>query len=190
MGDLLPNCPLQSMQHGPITESRRKRLSGNSRGMTLPFQPLNLAFSHMYYSVDMPSVCLSEFLPCNSCTQKSAMLPSASCAILVTLRHGKAGCVLFREYEQQWDLSTQECCGMHSVSADRARNAPQGHAGEGERVEGASKPQLTLLYDISGAFRPGRLTCLMGVSGAGKTTLMDVLAGRKTGKPASRACNI
>lgn len=48
-------------------------------------------------------------------------------------------------------------------------------------MEGASKPQLTLLYDISGAFRPGRLTCLMGVSGAGKTTLMDVLAGRKTG---------
>lgn len=57
----------------------------------------------------------------------------------------------------------------------------QGHAREGEKVEGASKPQLTLLYDISGAFRPGRLTCLMGVSGAGKTTLMDVLAGRKTG---------
>ena len=57
----------------------------------------------------------------------------------------------------------------------------QGHPGEGEKVKGASKPQLTLLYDISGAFRPGRLTCLMGVSGAGKTTLMDVLAGRKTG---------
>ena len=50
-------------------------------------------------------------------------------------------------------------------------------------MEGASKPQLTLLYDISGAFRPKRLTCLMGVSGAGKTTLMDVLAGRKTGVP-------
>ena len=78
---------------------------------------------------------------------------------------------------------------MHIMSVFRAQNALQGHAGEGERVEGASKPQLTLLYDISGAFRPGRLTCLMGVSGAGKTTLMDVLAGRKTGKPASRACN-
>jgi len=26
------------------------------------------------------------------------------------------------------------------------------------------------------------LTCLMGVTGAGKTTLMDVLAGRKTGE--------
>ena len=66
------------------------------------------------------------------------------------------------------------------------RALPQGHAGEGERVEGASRTQLTLLYDISGAFRPGRLTCLMGVSGAGKTTLMDVLAGRKTG--ARRCC--
>ena len=41
---------------------------------------------------------------------------------------------------------------------------------------------LELLVGISGAFRPGVLTCLMGVSGAGKTTLMDVLAGRKTGQ--------
>ncbi len=48
-------------------------------------------------------------------------------------------------------------------------------------MEGVSKPQLTLLTDISGAFRPGVLTCLMGVSGAGKTTLLDLLAGRKTG---------
>ena len=57
----------------------------------------------------------------------------------------------------------------------------QGHPGAGEMVEGASKAQLTLLSDISGAFRPGVLTCLMGVSGAGKTTLLDLLAGRKTG---------
>ena len=48
--------------------------------------------------------------------------------------------------------------------------------------EVAGKSQLELLRGISGAFRPGILTCLMGVSGAGKTTLMDVLSGRKTGK--------
>ena len=36
---------------------------------------------------------------------------------------------------------------------------------------------------ITGAFRPGVLTALMGASGAGKTTLMDVLADRKTGLP-------
>ncbi|XP_024532454.1 pleiotropic drug resistance protein 1 isoform X2 [Selaginella moellendorffii] len=41
--------------------------------------------------------------------------------------------------------------------------------------------KLQLLQDISGVFRPAILTALLGVSGAGKTTLMDVLAGRKTG---------
>lgn len=39
----------------------------------------------------------------------------------------------------------------------------------------------TLLAGISGYARPGTMTALMGSSGAGKTTLMDVLAGRKTG---------
>lgn len=39
---------------------------------------------------------------------------------------------------------------------------------------------LQLLKDCSGVFQPGVLTALVGSSGAGKTTLMDVLAGRKT----------
>ncbi|GKD67123.1 plant PDR ABC transporter associated protein [Tanacetum coccineum] len=40
---------------------------------------------------------------------------------------------------------------------------------------------MQLLRDVSGALRPEMLTALIGVSGAGKTPLMDVLAGRKTG---------
>lgn len=42
--------------------------------------------------------------------------------------------------------------------------------------------ELELLKGISGAFQPGVLTALMGASGAGKTTFMDVLAGRKNSR--------
>lgn len=49
------------------------------------------------------------------------------------------------------------------------------------KQEGISEDRLQLLVNVTGAFRPGVLTALVGVSGAGKTTLMDVLAGRKTG---------
>ncbi|ERM97074.1 hypothetical protein AMTR_s00122p00120860 [Amborella trichopoda] len=42
-------------------------------------------------------------------------------------------------------------------------------------------PLKIVYYSRVGTIRPGVLTAVMGVSGAGKTTLMDVLAGRKTG---------
>ncbi|KAI9985725.1 hypothetical protein PInf_005127 [Phytophthora infestans] len=43
-----------------------------------------------------------------------------------------------------------------------------------------SKASIDLLKGISGYALPGTITALMGSSGAGKTTLMDVIAGRKT----------
>ncbi|XP_057772940.1 pleiotropic drug resistance protein 1-like [Salvia miltiorrhiza] len=67
----------------------------------------------------------------------------------------------------------------HSIAFDNVKysvDMPQ----EMKR-QGVSEDRLVLLQEVSGAFRPGVLTALMGVSGAGKTTLMDVLAGRKTG---------
>uniref|UniRef100_F6H3T2 ABC transporter domain-containing protein n=1 Tax=Vitis vinifera TaxID=29760 RepID=F6H3T2_VITVI len=48
------------------------------------------------------------------------------------------------------------------------------------KAQGITEDRLELLRGVSGSFRPGILTALMGVTGAGKTTLMDVLAGRKT----------
>lgn len=49
------------------------------------------------------------------------------------------------------------------------------------KKQGDRERRLQILRDVSGSFRPGILTALVGESGAGKTTLMDVLAGRKTG---------
>ncbi|KAI9907974.1 hypothetical protein PsorP6_016652 [Peronosclerospora sorghi] len=46
---------------------------------------------------------------------------------------------------------------------------------------GTHRGSVALLKDISGYALPGTITALMGSSGAGKTTLMDVIAGRKTG---------
>uniref|UniRef100_A0A5B7BKX4 Putative ABC transporter G family member 31-like n=1 Tax=Davidia involucrata TaxID=16924 RepID=A0A5B7BKX4_DAVIN len=48
-------------------------------------------------------------------------------------------------------------------------------------LKGIPEKKLQLLSNVSGVFSPGVLTALVGSSGAGKTTLMDVLAGRKTG---------
>ncbi|KAL5975633.1 hypothetical protein ACLOJK_019958 [Asimina triloba] len=53
------------------------------------------------------------------------------------------------------------------------------------RKQGILEDRLQLLVNVTGAFRPGVLTALVGVSGAGKTTLMDFLSqhlsGRKIG---------
>uniref|UniRef100_A0A7N2KPZ6 ABC transporter domain-containing protein n=1 Tax=Quercus lobata TaxID=97700 RepID=A0A7N2KPZ6_QUELO len=49
------------------------------------------------------------------------------------------------------------------------------------KMKGIPEKKLQLLSNVSGVFSPGVLTALVGSSGAGKTTLMDVLAGRKTG---------
>lgn len=58
------------------------------------------------------------------------------------------------------------------------------------KAQGVEGNRLQLLRDVGGAFRPGVLTALVGVSGAGKTTLMDVLAGRKTGGYIEGSINI
>jgi ABC-type multidrug transport system ATPase subunit len=38
---------------------------------------------------------------------------------------------------------------------------------------------IRILHKISGAFNSGQLTAILGPSGAGKTSLMNILAGLK-----------
>lgn len=48
-----------------------------------------------------------------------------------------------------------------------------------EVTASTSSEKLMLLHSVNGIFRPGEMCALMGSSGAGKTTLMDVIALRK-----------
>jgi len=69
---------------------------------------------------------------------------------------------------------------MASAPKEKAKKVV-GKASPKKEASFRSRPELQLLSGIDGVFAPGVLTALMGSTGAGKTTLMDVLAGRKTG---------
>ncbi|KXZ56523.1 hypothetical protein GPECTOR_1g47 [Gonium pectorale] len=62
-------------------------------------------------------------------------------------------------------------------SKDKGKGKGAGGVGG---VDPAIPDRLELLKGITGFAAPGSMTALMGGSGAGKTTLMDVIAGRKT----------
>ncbi|CAE8631685.1 unnamed protein product [Polarella glacialis] len=47
-------------------------------------------------------------------------------------------------------------------------------------VKSEPKGRKHILQDVSGYFEPGTLTAVMGPSGAGKTTFLDIVTGRKT----------
>lgn len=47
-------------------------------------------------------------------------------------------------------------------------------------VKSEPKGRKYILQDVSGYFEPGTLTAVMGPSGAGKTTFLDIVTGRKT----------
>jgi len=47
-------------------------------------------------------------------------------------------------------------------------------------LRGRSKKEIQILSDVTGYFAPGTITATMGPSGAGKTTFLDIVTGRKT----------
>lgn len=76
------------------------------------------------------------------------------------------------------NFSVDGALPVQGVSTDPEKLGPKAAVVDGKNV-------LQLLNHCSGSFRPGILTALVGSSGAGKTTLMDVLAGRKTSEAAT-----
>ena len=104
--------------------------------------------------------------------------------------YGRADVAIFRRENQETKAlnkalkerqATRE--KVHDVSAPREkRSFPDRKAFTWEKVNyvvpvpGGTR---RLLHDIYGYIKPGTLTALMGASGAGKTTALDVLAQRK-----------
>mmetsp|Transcript_7924 Transcript_7924/g.14521 ORF Transcript_7924/g.14521 Transcript_7924/m.14521 type:complete len:1594 (+) Transcript_7924:169-4950(+) len=82
------------------------------------------------------------------------------------------------KYSVEVHVATEDSQANHRTSGIA------GIGGDGVRDGGKSKNkttmQLDILQSIDGYAKPREMTALMGSSGAGKTTLMDVLAGRKT----------
>ena len=66
---------------------------------------------------------------------------------------------------------------LHGVGLDLP---PAGLAGL-PCVRGARPPARRILRDVTAVLRPGRMVALMGPSGAGKTSLLDVFSGRVGG---------
>lgn len=87
----------------------------------------------------------------------------------------------FRNIEYSVDMP--EHVRQSSVPAAKAGTGgnPASSGSDGNTSVSPHAGRLLLLRGVTGCFRPGVLTALMGASGAGKSCLVDVLTGRKTG---------
>ncbi|CAG9129149.1 unnamed protein product [Plutella xylostella] len=75
------------------------------------------------------------------------------------------------------DISSED--GRLVVFGDLCSDVPYGFKGRFPWRRKTSYEDQVILNAACGALRPGRLTFILGPSGAGKTTLMTILAGRK-----------
>ncbi|WWC95636.1 hypothetical protein V866_002501 [Kwoniella sp. B9012] len=129
------------------------------------------------------------------CAIMIELLPAAGTTKSMLLYKRGGGGRFIREAKKNGSSPKDEEDGpSHTQLYDKSAHSSEGQVGNGEvhavnsvltwrnlnyTVNANGKPKK-LLDNISGYCKAGTLTALMGSSGAGKTTLMDVLALRKT----------
>ena len=118
-------------------------------GMSLPFEPMTLAFRDICYFVKCPRV---RHLHCPSSFQLTGteQVYTLFCMLLATLY-----CMLLARPDTMQaanaNLTHVWCCARQEMSG-------KGHA---QVVQKGKRRMLQLLHDVSGVFRPRILTCLM-----------------------------
>ncbi|GBF90608.1 ABC transporter G family member protein [Raphidocelis subcapitata] len=137
---------------------------------SLAFEPITPAFRDIHYSVPNPAYR-------KAAAKRHAAAEAAAAAAQAEADGAPPG-----------DVES----ARGRLAADSRAGTPAGAGAGGGGDDGASEeaaeaadalaamPQLELLKGITGYVEPGQLMALMGGSGAGKTTLADVLCGRKT----------
>ncbi|GLC42336.1 hypothetical protein PLESTM_001322300 [Pleodorina starrii] len=144
---------------------------------SLPFTPITLVFQDLKYWVPNPAY---------SRAAAKAAAKAASEANQAAVNAHVAG----KAPDVEMAAGKPNAASSSATAADGADSAittssPGGPGGPGSGGGGgvlplAARERLQLLGGITGFNEPGVLLALMGGSGAGKTTLMDVIAGRKT----------
>ena len=172
-----------------------KAIKGTSRGMILPFDPMALTFHKISYYVPFPKVLdLLPFLLPHYVAEGTLCQLSTVPTFFGSLRHVRRCCIhhnaiLIRRHLlhchallcQSFGCSLLEPCTPYALLRLPMNKGSCDAQEMADKKKESGSDMLQLLNEVSGAFQPGILTALVGVSGAGKTTLMDVLAGRKTG---------
>lgn len=175
---------------GDVEEGGAAGAGPEPRTSTLPFQPVRLTFESLKYSVPLPSVSWGSWGwggvggcqgRCGVGLCEAAVAAGGMALLPLWMHRGGRSCRISLRLLPAITARSTYCPPAHphppTPPTLQGYEAKSGGDPSGDPHAG----RLLLLKGITGSFRPGVLTALMGSSGAGKTTLMDCLALRKTG---------
>jgi len=152
---------------------------------SLAFQPVTLVFKDLWYTVPNPGFSKGAVKQLHAYEAALAAAGGGGGADVETGAFkagvGEEGKEVGAEKEKEKEKGQGGAGGKGGANASAVNDKITAMPPEElAALRRAAKPELDLLQGITGFSEPGVLVALMGGSGAGKTTFMDVVAGRKT----------
>ena len=166
---------------------------GGQGGSSLPFTPVRMAFQDIRYSVPFPKVRVCCGRCCGCCCGGCCGRCCCCCCAVVGIRFEAAQPMLTRRRARLCPTARRaRSPGASRLPSQRRRRRlfldtrralrrravqDAAHPEGSDAESGPHAGQLLLLKGITGSFRGGVLTALMGASGAGKTVRGGCAAG-------------